>query len=86
MNVPCILVSGISKGYGYKLGEVMTKNTKTDHAWNLVLVQGEWRPWDCTWGAGHLNEGNKYKREFDEFWFLTDPADFLPSHFPYMNG
>lgn len=85
-KIGCLLVSGFSKGHGYDPETIFTANTKTDHAWNLVYVLGEWRPLDCTWSTGFRGEDGKFKRQFDEHWFLTDPEEFLPKHFPFMDG
>ncbi|MDO5410756.1 MAG: transglutaminase domain-containing protein [Lachnospiraceae bacterium] len=37
-GIPCVTVSGV------------TKDTKTNHAWNMVKVDGEWYYLDVTWG------------------------------------
>ncbi|XP_070203389.1 uncharacterized protein [Littorina saxatilis] len=84
-DIPCVIVSGFSKGYGYDPEDVFSPDTKTSHAWNLVLVEGEWRPLDNTWSAGHIDDTKTFVREFDEHWFLTDPEEFVPRHFPFMN-
>ncbi|KAH3861152.1 hypothetical protein DPMN_024080 [Dreissena polymorpha] len=44
-----------------------------------------WFLLDCTWGAGHT-DGQNYIKAFEEFYFLTDPAQFVNNHFPYMNN
>ena len=85
-NIPCVMVHGIAKGYGHDPEDVYTASSETNHAWNLVLVQGEWRPLDSTWGAGHLDRGGNFQRKFDEHWFLTDPEEFVPHHFPLHDG
>lgn len=85
-HIPCVLVTGFSKGLEHQVGTSYTADTEINHAWNLVHIQGEWRPLDSTWGAGHLEKGGQFKREFGDHWFLTDPEDFLPTHFPYMDN
>ena len=85
-NIPCILVQGIAKGYRHDPEDVYTASSKTNHAWNLVLIKGEWRPLDTTWGAGHLDMGGNFNRKFEEHWFLTDPEEFVPRHFPLVDG
>ncbi|XP_071086009.1 kyphoscoliosis peptidase-like [Haliotis cracherodii] len=84
-KIPCKKVSGFSKGFGYNPENPFTLNTQTDHAWNVVYVQGEWRHVECTWGAGHLNNDHKYEKQFEELYFLTDPEDFVIKHFPYAD-
>lgn len=53
-----------------------------NHAWNAVLLQGRWQLLDATWGAGHVLEQH-FVREFEPFYFLTPPEQFICSHFPH---
>ena len=64
--VPCF-----AKGEGYIPGEKIYTSS-TNHEYNVIKLDGKWYPLDSTWGAGHSN-GNKYIREFNEFYFLADP-------------
>lgn len=80
------MVSGLDKGFGYDPGCTFTTDSEATHAWNVVHVQQEWRPVDCTWGAGRLGDNRQFERRFEDFWFLTDPDHFLLRHFPHMNG
>lgn len=77
-------VSGHGKGFGYQAlapGEGVPK-ISTNHAWNCVLMDGEWRLIDATWGAGFLNGGGSYEQRFDAAWFTSTPAEFAMRHFP----
>ena len=60
------------------LGE---KLTNIDHEYNVVNIDGNWYAIDCTWGAGHI-EGKSYVKEFNEFYFLTNPEFLIKTHFP----
>ncbi|OWF41862.1 kyphoscoliosis peptidase-like [Mizuhopecten yessoensis] len=82
VNVPAKTISGYAKGYGHKAGVAITTKTDTNHAWNVVFVNNEWRLVDCTWDAGHVGD-NKFHRHEGEFYFLTDPDIFINDHFPY---
>ena len=74
-------ISGWAKGYGYKPGQ--TLETKTNHAWNAVRLGGQWVLLDTTWGAGFVDrKSKKFVRRFNEFHFLTHPAQFIYSRFP----
>ncbi len=42
----------------------------------------EWHLLDPTWGGGYVNEGGQYVRDFEDFYFLTPPEQFIYSHFP----
>lgn len=76
------VISGYAKGYGYKVGE---KFKRTDHAWNAVKIKGEWKLVDVTWGEGYGDNVNgklHSVKEFDAYWFCTDPHEFLFKHLP----
>ncbi|KAK3597365.1 hypothetical protein CHS0354_034609 [Potamilus streckersoni] len=76
-------ISGYAKGYSYHPEQSVTPSADADHAWNVVLLNGDWRFVECTWGAGHVN-GHTFVKEFTEFYFLTDPDHFINAHFPWM--
>lgn len=76
-------VTGHGKGFGYRNlapGEPVPKMS-TNHAWNCVLMDGEWHLIDATWGAGALN-GSTYEQRFDPSWFASTPVEFARRHFP----
>lgn len=54
----------------------------TGHAWNLVRADGKWHLVDATWGAGYINEKEKYVEEFDENYFFTPSNVFIRDHLP----
>ena len=80
MGLEVEVVNGWSKGYGYAAGQ--TFEGETNHAWNAVKVDGEWRLMDPTWGAGYLNDQQEFVHRFQEHYFLTDPEDFIFDHLP----
>ena len=73
-------VSGWSKGYGYTTGQRF--DGPTNHAWNAVRIDGQWRLMDPTWGAGYLDQQTRFVRRFQEHYFLTSPDAFIFDHFP----
>lgn len=84
-DLPVKVISGFSKGFSYSPEKHFSTTTKTDHAWNAVRVDGVWHFIECTWGAGYLDENNKFQREVNEFYFLTDPKHFINDHFPWQS-
>ncbi|KAJ3016569.1 hypothetical protein HKX48_003958 [Thoreauomyces humboldtii] len=78
----CRVVGGLATGFGYEPGHTLAdrKRLGAGHAWNVVLVDGEWRGLDSCWAAGVLNPG--FTWIFNPYWFLTDPGEFVFSHFP----
>lgn len=82
MGLEVQTVVGYSKGYSYYRGKRLTD---TDHAWNVVKIDGRWRLMDATWGSGYVQtEGKKLvaKQKFDPYWFDTDPKQFIFTHLP----
>uniref|UniRef100_A0A1I8G3T2 TGc domain-containing protein n=1 Tax=Macrostomum lignano TaxID=282301 RepID=A0A1I8G3T2_9PLAT len=86
LGIECVKISGYSKGFGYNPTKPLTTDKDTDHAWNAVKLNGEWRFIETTWGAGHVNSDHKFERNETDFYFLTDPEVFIEAHFPYMNS
>ena len=77
-GLEAVKIHGYAKGYDYREG---VDTGGTNHAWNAVRVDGEWRLFDATWGAGHVN-GKDFIRAYNEFYFDTPPEEFIFSHFP----
>ena len=78
-NIPCFIISGYSKGYGYS----PNKNfTNSDHAWNAVFINSKWYLIDATWGAGYIDTKRKYVKEFTADYFLQKPEIFILKHLP----
>lgn len=78
-GILCYVVSGYSKGYGYNEGKIPVQS---DHAWNVVKIEGKWYLIDATWGAGFINQRNKYEKKFSNYYFLTPPSIFIYTHLP----
>ncbi|XP_061700921.1 kyphoscoliosis peptidase [Syngnathoides biaculeatus] len=82
VGIECQEVAGHSKGIGYRQGRSL-RNVKSDHLWNAVLLGGQWFLMDACWGAGRVDmEHESFVKRFDDFYFLTDPEEFIVSHFP----
>ncbi len=80
MGLEIEVVSGWSKGYGYTSGQRF--DGPTNHAWNAVRIEGQWRLMDPTWGAGYLDQSMRFVRRFQEHYFLTAPDAFVFDHLP----
>ena len=74
-------VTGYAKGYGYKGG----KFKETNHAWNVIKVDDQWRLFDVTWASGSGTEKNGKlvsQSSFEPFWFDVNPKAFIFTHLP----
>ena len=75
-------VVGFAKGYGHRSGK---RFRGTNHAWNIILIDGEWRVFDATWGEGYAEtiRGRLVSRKrFNGYWFNVDPYEAIFTHFP----
>ena len=57
-------------------------NNVAGHGWNAVLLKGRWRLLDVTWAAGSVDASARFKKSYDDFWYLTSPEKFVFTHFP----
>ena len=80
VQIECKKISGYAKGYSFQLGETSFK--QSNHAWNVIRLEGHWYLIDSTWGTGHLDHKNKNKKELDPYYFLVRPERMIYSHFP----
>ncbi|XP_073432624.1 kyphoscoliosis peptidase-like [Dendrobates tinctorius] len=78
-GLQCKEVRGLSKGQGYMIGQKISRNT--NHAWNMICLNGRWHLLDSTWGAGVVDD-SKFTYKYNEIYFLTHPAIFIMDHLP----
>lgn len=67
--------------YGY----VRTNNNRrfaVNHAWNAVYIDSSWHLLDVTWASGVVTYANEYIRQYNDFYFLTPPREFILDHYP----
>jgi hypothetical protein len=67
--------------YGY----ARTNNNRrfaVNHTWNSVFIDSSWYLLDVTWASGFISYGNEYIRQYNDFYFLTPPSDFIREHYP----
>jgi hypothetical protein len=77
-GMECEIVSGYSKSPP----DSKPVLDEPDHAWNAVLLDGEWGLIDATWGASARDRSGDPSRPFDAEYFLADPAEFIFTHLP----
>ncbi len=74
-----VTIIGIAKS---DIGEIGDVRLKSNHAWNAVKIDGIWRLIDVTWGSGGVNKKDQYVREMKDYYFFSNPAQFVVNHFP----
>lgn len=63
--------------------DIGRKNTSSNHAWNIVLIERKWRLIDVTWGQGYFDSSKgRMVTDFSPVYFDTDPDYFFAKHFP----
>lgn len=91
-GLACVEIKGHSKSVGYEPGMKIREDT-FQNTWNAVLIDGDWWPVQCNWGARHLvldkdarakpatsakgKKQDKIRYQYDEHYFLTDPDEFI---------
>jgi len=75
-GLQCEVVYGNAKSVPADIGKAPTKS---NHAWNAVKVNNQWKLLDVTWGAGGI-AGNSIN--YDDKYFFTSPDLFFKNHFP----
>ena len=79
-NIPCKVISGYGRGYGFNMIRI-EKLGQTNHAWNVVQIQGRWYLVDVTWDAGHVQQGS-FQKKYSTACLFPEPRQFLHTHFP----
>ena len=75
-----VTITGYAKGYNYTPG--LKFSGPTNHAWNVVKLDGKWQLVDSTWGAGSVDDSRKFIRKFEDYYFLIPPEEAIYRHFP----
>jgi hypothetical protein len=70
--------SYIISGYTKMDGEI----ARLSHAWNVVVIDGNYFDVDATWAAGYIDK-NKFTAQFNDVYFLVSPAEFIKTHIPF---
>jgi hypothetical protein len=71
------IVTGMSKD---EKGKV---NKSLGHAWNAVEVNGVWKLYDTTWGAGYISDKNKFVKNYSTKWYDVSPEEMIRTHLPF---
>lgn len=80
LKISCEIVHGYARGVG--TSPASQENPKaSNHAWNIVKINGEHYLVDCTWDSGHM-EGRVSKQAYNTDWLFVKPEHFIYSHFP----
>lgn len=78
VGINCKKISGMGRGWDDQIGR-----WADNHAWNVVQFGHKWYVCDATWASGYYDDDfKKYRKDFNDDYFLTDPSLFVATHFP----
>lgn len=79
------IISGYAKGADYRPGQKFQPGSN-QHSWNAVYIYGTWCLIDAHWAArriiGKQASTEEFHYQLDEYFFLTEPAQLIFTHFP----
>ena len=67
--------------YGYARTNY-NRRFAVNHTWNSVCIDSSWYLLDVTWASGVVSYENEYIRQYNDFYFLTPPTEFIRDHYP----
>uniref|UniRef100_A0A1I8H9Q4 TGc domain-containing protein n=1 Tax=Macrostomum lignano TaxID=282301 RepID=A0A1I8H9Q4_9PLAT len=79
-------ITGFAKDFGYSPLKALTVDTRVNHDWLAVRVDGKWGFIDCLLGSGCFSDSGVFQRRRTDFYFLPAPEVFLNDHFPLLNS
>ena len=82
MGIRCLFIEGYSK---VNINDIGRNPPRGDHAWNAVKINNEWKLIDVTWASGSAN-GRNWRQHFSDYYFFTDPDEFVKTHLPSTAG
>lgn len=57
--------------------------TGVGHSWNAVKVEGNWKLFDPTWGAGYVKDQRIFVKKYTDKWYAVAADNIIVRHFPY---
>ena len=80
IGLPCEKIHGYARGVGTS-ERGYEDPTDSNHAWNMVQIQGSWYLVDCTWDSGHMS-GRTSVQDYSTTWLFIQPEQIIYSHYP----
>ncbi|GAA3513223.1 hypothetical protein GCM10022393_28780 [Aquimarina addita] len=81
VDINCKIIDGYARTTTANISEPGTPN----HSWNAVEIDHTWYLCDATWSSGSFEQSAhsfKFIRNYNDSYFLTDPALFSKDHYP----
>ncbi len=79
-GINCEVITGCGRP---AFEENLTIQYTSNHAWNAVMLENEWKLLDVTWASGYCDLGQKrFTRALNEQYFLAPAERFIYDHYP----
>lgn len=76
-GIECVGVTGMARS------DARDSTYNSNHEWVAVKLEQKWWLTDPTWASGSIDwSKDKFERKFNEFYYLSDPALLILSHYP----
>ncbi len=46
-------------------------------------IDGEWKLYDPTWGAGNVKDGKRFIKNYNKEWYDVSPGEMIKTHMPF---
>jgi transglutaminase/protease-like cytokinesis protein 3 len=77
------IVAEIITGYARTDMNRLESSFRSNHSWNAVRIDSVWHLLDVTWASGYITMfSGDFVKKYDDYYFLTDPAEFIKHHLP----
>ena len=73
-----IVVKGFVRNSIHDIGK---QQKMSNHIWNIVKIDNEWKIVDATWAAGSVSNGT-WKQTYDDYYYDIPRNHYLKTHFP----
>ncbi|MCL2879394.1 MAG: hypothetical protein FWF29_04035 [Treponema sp.] len=80
LKIPCEVVHGYGRGVGSS-PDAVERPYNSNHAWNIVAINGEHYLVDATWNSGFM-DGRVSKQSYTTDYLFLKPEHFIHDHFP----
>lgn len=81
LGFTCTIIQGFARVFS--LPSEKKESSLSEHEWVAIQISSRWYLIDPTWAAGYIDsERGNFVFDFEPFWFMTPPHEFIYSHLP----
>ena len=87
-NIESKIINGHARSLDSDIN-ILGKRFNTNHSWNMVKINNQWRVIDPTWASGYVYDiekpGAKFYKRYEEFYYFAPPEKFILNHYPTVS-